>query len=165
MRTAVLLAITAACSPATPPLDPPACDAAKLGAAVDALPSLNEGARPSALLHGVAEACDDPELGRLFDVAPASRAAAVTYYVRAHPDRWTAGCPAGVKPLAEIAPLPTAERTTKLHALCDLQRFGWSLARSRIMGERIPVGIIVAGRLSTSDPTQTQRVLDALAGK
>jgi len=162
MRLACFIALIAACSTAP---NPTPCSAEGLQSAIDKAAPLAEGAKPSALLRGIAAACNDPSLPALLEGPPPLRASMLTGYVQEFPEVWNAGCPGGIDGLAGLAALPASRRIDKMFSVCRLDRFGWSLPRARIMGDRLPVGIIVAGRLSNSDPTKRQQILDQLAGR
>lgn len=153
--------LTGACT-TTPPAR---CDAGALDATIARVEAADEGRRPALILAGVGAACDDGDLGVLFNTPGANHASMVTDYARAHPDIWTKGCPAGMKPLATFHDKDKRTRLAGIHQVCELDRFGWSLPRARIMGDRVPIGILVAGRLQDTDATRRQRLLDLLAGK
>ncbi|MFK7929478.1 MAG: hypothetical protein AB8H79_14880, partial [Myxococcota bacterium] len=104
-------------------------------------------------------------LPALLEGPPPQRASMLTGYVQKHPEVWTAGCPGGIDSLAGMAALPPNRRIDKMFSVCRLDRFEWSLPRARIMGDRVPIGIIIAGRLSQSDPDKRQQILDQLAGR
>ena len=129
-------------------LAPPTCAPEALAKVEEALAQAPAKRAHALALQGVSEACAlPPKLAagvRGVAAAPPDQVALLeARCITQATDLWTQACPAGVKVFAQLASAAPDGRPALVHAACQLDRFGLTLAQLQ-GGDVSPLGVMLA---------------------